>query len=101
MQKPFYKELLKEKYDINVIIPDENNMKQVHDIIYNELVLGTMDKESKKKYIEIINKTIRKRCRRCDFGMYRNTIANTTKRMSTYRYLIRLKYMQKQWCDML
>lgn len=60
MQGTFYKDVLKERQDVDVIIPEDVDRKLVHDIIYNELVLGTINNESKKKYIEIINKLSKK-----------------------------------------
>jgi aspartate racemase len=56
MQKDFYKKVLKDKYNIQTIIPNEEDMQIIHDIIYNELVIGKITHESKTKYINIIEK---------------------------------------------
>ncbi|MBQ4834976.1 aspartate/glutamate racemase family protein [Pseudoalteromonas luteoviolacea] len=54
MAESFYKDRLKNKFDIDVIVPDENAQKVVHDIIYNELCLGQIKRESKQAYLNII-----------------------------------------------
>lgn len=55
MEKDFYKKILVEKYDIDVIIPNEKEREIVHNIIYNELIEGEIKEESKNKYIKIID----------------------------------------------
>lgn len=55
MEGDFYKNILNEN-NIEVIIPEEEDRNTIHNIIYNELVRGIINKESKQKYIEIINK---------------------------------------------
>lgn len=57
MEGDFYKERLENK-GIEVVIPNESDRQLVHDIIYNELILGVLKPESKQQYIKIINKTI-------------------------------------------
>ncbi len=53
MEKDFYKNSLKE-YGIEVIIPNKVDRDIVHQIIYKELVLGTVRDTSKKELIRII-----------------------------------------------
>lgn len=55
MEKHFYKDRLKEKYGIDVIIPDEKERLAIHDIIFNELVLGIINDHSREAYKDIIN----------------------------------------------
>lgn len=55
MEQDFYKRVLKEKCDIDVIIPDENEREIIHKIIYHELCEGIINDTSKEKYIKIIN----------------------------------------------
>lgn len=59
MEGSFYKDRL-ESRGIELLIPDENERQIVHDIIYNELVLGEIKPESKLKYINIIDKMTQK-----------------------------------------
>ena len=56
MESEFYKNILKEKYNIDVIIPNIDEREIIHKIIYDELVKGILSEESKDKYIEIIKK---------------------------------------------
>lgn len=60
MEKDFYKEVLANKFGIEVIIPTEEEMKQIHRIIYDELIQGQIKDESREVYKDII-KTLEKR----------------------------------------
>lgn len=53
MTQEFYKSKLIEA-GIEVVIPDQAGVETVNDIIYNELCLGIISEESKKKYLGII-----------------------------------------------
>ena len=54
MEDPFYKERLEEKFKIKVLIPNFEERKIIHEIIYEELVQGILRKSSKEKFKEII-----------------------------------------------
>lgn len=54
MEQPFYKDRLRDKYDIEVVVPDESHRQVVHDIIYQELCLGQIQEKSRQAYIKII-----------------------------------------------
>lgn len=56
MEQDFYRERLSKKHGIDVIIPEEQDRQQIHDIIYNELVLGIIKDSSRRTYLEIIEK---------------------------------------------
>lgn len=56
MEGDFYKKRLKDNYGINTIIPDENDRQIIHQVIYEELVIGILKEESRKRYLEIIDK---------------------------------------------
>ena len=56
MEQDFYKGRLENKFGLDVITPDENDRQTIHDIIYNELCLGIIKEESKRKYLEIISR---------------------------------------------
>ena len=56
MEKEFYKGKLKEDFDLNVMVPDENDRNLIHDIIYTELVRGQLKAESKEVYKRIIKR---------------------------------------------
>ncbi|KRE59758.1 aspartate/glutamate racemase family protein [Paenibacillus sp. Soil750] len=54
MEQDFYKGRLVDKHDLEVLVPPADSRKIVHDIIYEELCLGTIKEDSKQSYIEII-----------------------------------------------
>ena len=54
MEQDFYKSKLIEK-GINVIIPDKNDIEIINKVIYDELCLGTINSDSKKKFLEIVD----------------------------------------------
>lgn len=54
MSEDFNRKIL-EQNGIEVVIPDEENMRVIDDIIFNELVHGKILKQSKEKYINIVN----------------------------------------------
>lgn len=62
MESSFYEERLENK-GIEVVIPNELDRQVIHDIIYNELILGVLKQESKQSYIKIINKMIEEEIR--------------------------------------
>lgn len=55
MEQDFYKSKLIEK-GINVIIPDKNDIETINEVIYDELCLGSINFNSKKKFLEIVDK---------------------------------------------
>ena len=55
MQQDFYKERIYKNFDIEVLIPNEEDMTIVHKIIYEELCLGLIKEDSKKEYLRIID----------------------------------------------
>ena len=59
MTQDFYKEKLI-KAGIDVIIPDNDDIEVVNNIIYNELCLGIINKKSKEIYINIIDNLCKK-----------------------------------------
>ncbi len=54
MEKPFYKDILREEFGIEVIVPDEEDRSTVHRIIYDELVTGKITEASRERYRRII-----------------------------------------------
>lgn len=54
MELDFYKGRLIENFGIDVIIPTEEDRGFVHNVIYNELVVGECKKSSKDRFIKII-----------------------------------------------
>lgn len=58
MEGEFFKKILKEKYGVEVVIPDSDERESVHHIIYNELCKGEIKEASKKQYLEIMNNLV-------------------------------------------
>lgn len=55
MTQDFYSDRLSEKFGIETIVPGNEDIETVNDIIYKELCLGEINQSSKKKIIEIID----------------------------------------------
>ena len=55
MQEDFYKQKLIDN-DIEVVIPNTEDMETIHDVIYNQLCLGIVQDTSKETFIKIVNK---------------------------------------------
>ncbi len=60
MEEQFYKGRLIEKYDMEVLIPDEAERLYVHDVIYRELCLGIVQQNSKNMFKAIIENLSKK-----------------------------------------
>ncbi len=58
MEQNFYKQRLINKFDLDVLIPDQTDRAAVHRIIYEELCLGQILPASKKEYIDIATRLI-------------------------------------------
>ena len=56
MEQSFYKGRLSHQHGIEVLVPDARDRETVHDIIYRELCLGTINPASKKTYLQIIKR---------------------------------------------
>lgn len=54
MEQDFYKGRLKEKFGLNVLVPNEKDRQIVHQIIFEELCLGKIETASKAEYLRII-----------------------------------------------
>ena len=56
MEQDFYKRRLTEKFGIEVVIPDIEDRKLVHEVIYDELCMGTIEDSSRSSYLKIIDR---------------------------------------------
>lgn len=59
MQQDFYKENLKSK-QVDVIIPDKQDMEIVNSVIYQELCQGIISEKSKNEFLRIIDGLMKK-----------------------------------------
>ncbi len=57
MEQDFYRERLVAR-GLNVFVPDEPDRTAVHDVIYDELVQGVVNLESKRTYLAAIDRLI-------------------------------------------
>jgi aspartate racemase len=56
MEQAFYRDRLRERHGLKVIVPDEDDRGIVHRIIYEELCLGIVRPESRAEYLRIMGK---------------------------------------------
>ena len=56
MQGDFFKGRLADKFGLDVITPSEEDQTIIHEVIYNELVVGKIEPASKMAYLAIIEK---------------------------------------------
>lgn len=54
MEHEFYRRHLKEKFDIDALVPDDDGRRDVHDIIFSELCCGVVKESSKARYKDIV-----------------------------------------------
>ncbi len=58
MEEDFYKGRLSHSYGLKVIVPDDDERKIVHRVIYDELVLGNIRPESRAHYARIMERLV-------------------------------------------
>ena len=56
MCEDFYKQRIIDKFGIDVVIPNEEEQDFIHNVIYNELCLGQINRQSRDRYIQIIKR---------------------------------------------
>ncbi len=55
MEQGFYKDRLRERYQLDVLVPDKTDREVVHRVIYKELCLGDVRDDSKREFLRIID----------------------------------------------
>ncbi len=63
MEQAFYVDRLSERHGVTAIVPDEAGRKRVHDVIYEELVHGRVEPESRTAFAEIIGELVERGAR--------------------------------------
>ncbi|MGO4119150.1 aspartate/glutamate racemase family protein, partial [Rhizobium ruizarguesonis] len=58
MEEDFYTGRLRDKYGLQVLLPNEQERGIVHEIIYREMCVGVIREESRQAYTAIINRLI-------------------------------------------
>jgi aspartate racemase len=54
MEQDFYVGRLRDQHGLDVLVPDEPDRRIVHDVIYDELCVGTIDDHSRHEYRRIM-----------------------------------------------
>ena len=54
MEQSFYKGVLTDEFDLDVVVPEERDRAIIHEIIFDELCRGKVNDESREKYRKII-----------------------------------------------
>jgi aspartate racemase len=57
MEQPFYADRLR-SHGLQVLVPDEADRTRVHDVIYDELVLGVVRDESRAAYVDVVRRLV-------------------------------------------
>jgi aspartate racemase len=60
MEKDFYKGRLEELHNLDVLIPDQEQRDLVHQVIYEELVQGRINSNSRGEYLAVIDSLVKK-----------------------------------------
>jgi aspartate racemase len=55
MERPFYRDALAEQFGLEVVTPDQAGRDQIHRIIYDELVQGIVNPDSRERALAIIS----------------------------------------------
>jgi aspartate racemase len=58
MEQDFYRGRLSERHGLEVLVPDEAQRAVVHDVIYEELVLGVVNERSRSSYRRIMDSLV-------------------------------------------
>ena len=57
MEQPFYADRLR-SHGIDVLVPEGDDRTLVHDVIYDELVLGVVRDESRAAYVDVVRRLV-------------------------------------------
>lgn len=58
MEQAFYRGRLEQHFNLQVIVPEEEDRALVHQVIYHELCLGTINPASRQRYRQIMQQLI-------------------------------------------
>ena len=57
MEQPFYADRLR-SHGLDVLVPEGDDLTLVHDVIYDELVLGFVRDESRAAYVDVVRRLV-------------------------------------------
>ena len=55
MERPFYRERLQQRHGLEVLVPDDAGMDNVHRIIFDELCVGEVREDSRARYRAVMD----------------------------------------------
>src|SRR5262245_11330505 len=58
MEQEFYKGRLQDKFDLDVLVPEPDDRRIIHNVIYRELVAGKIQPDSRVAYRQIISRLV-------------------------------------------
>ncbi|MGB2964743.1 MAG: aspartate/glutamate racemase family protein [Anaerolineales bacterium] len=58
MEKEFYRGRLEKRHQLKVLVPDQEKREAVHQVIYDELVKGKIEGNSREMYREVISSLV-------------------------------------------
>lgn len=58
MEHDFYRGRLESLHGLTVVVPNDDDRTTIHDVIYEELILGVIRPESKAAYLDVISRLI-------------------------------------------
>lgn len=57
MEQPFYVDRLR-SHGLDVLVPEGDDLTLVHDVVYDELVLGVVRDESRAAYVDVVRRLV-------------------------------------------
>lgn len=58
MEEDFYRGRLSDRFGLEVLVPDADDRRDVHDIIYRELIAGVVSEASRQVYVDVITRLV-------------------------------------------
>ena len=58
MEEDFYRGRLSERFGLDVLVPEADDRRDVHAIIYEELIAGVVNERSRQVYVEVIERLV-------------------------------------------
>ena len=58
MEEDFYRGRLSERFGLDVLVPEADDRREVHAIIYEELIAGVINERSRQVYVEVIERLV-------------------------------------------
>ncbi|CCH13463.1 aspartate/glutamate racemase family protein [Stenotrophomonas maltophilia] len=58
MEQAFYRDRLQDRFGLEVLVPEADDRRSVHDIIYQELICGVVSEHSRQAYAGVIARLV-------------------------------------------